>query len=749
MKPRQRFLKPAAVTLAGSMTLTLGTLAQDALQSLDSLTVVGSQEQIWSLAGSAAYVDAVEIRRQGHTNINQVLAKVPGVYAREEDGFGNFPNISIRGGDGTRSAKVTVMEDGILTAPAPYSAPAAYYTPRVARMNGLEILKGSSQVRYGPQSTGGVINYLSTPIPAERTFYSRSTYGSHNTFFNHTHFGDTVQTEAGTIGYLLEFHGNRSDGFRDIDSSSKDTGFDLVEPMLKLSFEPNSALKQRFEFKLGYTNFDANETYVGLKEADMRADPDRRYAGSVADEIATEQYRTYLKWIAEPSDAIRIESAFYFNNFERDWFKADRANGRNIHNVLASSYRPQDAAANQLGYDVLRGLAPGTIRVKGNAREYEGLGWQNQVNWKFATGTVEHDLAVGLRLHQDQERRDQYVTTYQGDGFGGFSPIPGQIRVPVANENDRSRTFATAVFVEDTVQIGRLSVKPGLRYEWLDLDFKDFNNAANNLSGDSEFYTAGIGATYELAEMNSIFGGVHRGISLPGVRSAIRPVDRVDEEESISYELGYRHRGNGWSGEIASFFTDFNNLISTDTGVGGINNQNAGAAEVWGFEGVVQVDPAAAAGMAFGLPMYVSATWTSAEFKDTTAGLAGGGDGLYAGGRDGNEIPYVPEWKLAAGVGYQAERWGVNLDGYFTAATWGTGYNGAERIASEQRTARDGRIPELLLFDLTGHYQATENVRLVAGLQNIFDEQKLVSRIPEGPRANAPRMVFAGVEVKF
>src|SRR5690606_28003630 len=103
----------------------------------------------------------------------------------------------------------------------------------------------------------------------------------------------------------------------------------------------------------------------------------------------------------------------------------------------------------------------------------------------------------------------------------------------------------------------------------------------------------------------------------------------------------------------------------TDAGYGlgpGTSSTNAGEAHVYGVESVIQYDPARARGASFGLPMYFSATWTSAEFKGTTAGFGGGGSGLYAGGRDGNEIPYIPDWRLAAGIGYEAERWRVNLD---------------------------------------------------------------------------------------
>jgi len=112
-------------------------MAQDVLKTLEPLTVLGSREEIHKQVGSAAYLDEAEIRNANSTNVNTVLAKVPGLYVREEDGSGNFVNLSIRGADGTRSEKVTVMEDGILASPAPYAGPAAYYTPHIARTTGL------------------------------------------------------------------------------------------------------------------------------------------------------------------------------------------------------------------------------------------------------------------------------------------------------------------------------------------------------------------------------------------------------------------------------------------------------------------------------------------------------------------------------------------------------------------------------------------------------------------------------------
>lgn len=740
MKPNRHYFPTAP--LATAFALTALSAAQDAMQTLAPLTVLGEREEVFKQVGSAAYIAGEEIRSANSTNVNTVLAKVPGLYVREEDGSGNFVNLSIRGADGTRSEKVTVMEDGILASPAPYAGPAAYYTPHIARMSGLEVLKGSSQVRFGPQTTGGVVNYLSTRIPDEETYYAKFTYGSFDTFFGHAYYGDTVQTEQGRFGILLELHGNISEGFRDIDYSGNSTGFELIEPMLKLSFEPDTALKQRFELKLGYTSFDADETYTGLTESDLDRDPDRRYAATLNDNLDSEQYRGYLKWTAEPSDRLRFESALYYTYTARNWYKLDKIShggtARNLHNILADG----NPYPNHLG--VLRGTVAGGTEVKANNRSYSAYGWQNQANIRFETGALDHDLAAGLRFHYDYQERAHWMDRYTGNGAGGFTYASTTL---AGQDNRTEEIFATAIYLEDEIKAGKLTLRPGIRYEWLELDDRNTNNTTGvttRRGGDENLFTAGMGANYELDESNSVFGGIYRGISAPGVANYL---DGVEPEESTGYELGLRHRHDALSLEFTGFYTDFQQLVSTDTGLGGDPTFNAGEADVIGFETLVQYDAGRAANLSCGIPLYLSATWTSAEFSGTTAGLAGGGDGIYSGGRDGNEIPYVPEWKLAAGVGYLAGNWGATLDANYLSATWGTGYNGDARPGTQ--TSRDGKTDSLLIFNLNAYYQVNEHVKLLAGVQNLFDDRGIVSRVPEGPRANAPRSLFVGCEAKF
>jgi len=709
---------------------------------LPPLAVIGSQEAVRQQVGSAAFLTVEDIQAQNHFNVNRILARVPGVYLRDEDGFGNFPNISIRGVDGTRSEKLTVMEDGIPAAPAVYTAPAAYFTPSASRMSGIEILKGSSQVRFGPNTTGGVLNYLSTPIPDEPGGSLRYSAGSFNTHLLLLRQGGTVEQEGGRFGYLVEVLGQSSDGFRDLDGGG-DTGFRRFEPMLKFSWEPNGPTPQRWELKFGYTDFNADETYLGLSESDVRATPRRRYVSTRYDNIDTEHIRGSLQYTASPSEQLDIESTVYAHRFTRSWFKLDHLSTESTPEIEKSGNIAGRIALHQgllesnpaLG--VLRGDAPGSIAVKDNNREYDTLGWQNAFTRRFVTGNLEHALTGGVRFHYDSEKRFQYVDVFQGDGKGDFSVL--RRGVPGEEADRKAETFATAVFVEDSIRSGALTLRPGVRGEFLRMED---NNRGKSVDGTLETWAAGTGFTYELSESETLFGGVYRGIATPGPGSFLN--NGVDVEESISYELGLRHQQPGLGLEMAGFYTDYRNLIGTDAGLGLADlNQNAGEATVYGVEASISMDPAARADKGYRLPLYISLTYTRAELDRALA--TGGADNIFAGGEPGAAIPYVPEWKLAAGIGFEAGPWRVNLDATWVDETLGT----ANEASAPQKTTREGIIDDVLLLDLIGSYAVNQTLRLFAGVQNLSDEEYITSRLPHGPRTGAPRSAYAGLELNW
>ena len=717
--------------------------------TLAPLTVTGIAPDAFILPGSAAVIEGEEFRAKGYTNIKQIAANTPGVFVRDEDGFGNFPNISIRGVDGTRSAKVTLMEDGILTAPSPYSSPNAYYAPKSGRMAGIEFLKGSSQVMYGPHTTGGVINFLSTPIPTGgQQFFSRLTVGNYGNFFNQTWLGGTTMTEAGKVGAVVELHSQLSDGYRSIDGVGRRSGFTLTEPMVKLAWEPKGALRQRLELKIGQTDFEADESYAGLTEADLRANPDRRYGSSRFDHHVAEHWRTYLKWIAEPDKSLRLESSLYYNKFDRNWDKLDgltTTTGATLRTNVAEALAHAPSLAILRG-DLVTGN-DGAFFTNDATRNHEAYGWQGSARKQFETGEVRHELVTGLRIHRDTAGGANQRTTYVVD-----DGVIGAGTKAAVTSAGFQETIATAFFVEDAIKFGALTLRPGVRYEFLDM--------ANTTSGgaytpvDSEMVMGGLGFTYELDAKNTVFGGVYRGGSAAnpsGYAAGTR------SEESLGKELGLRHRDRATSWELTAFHTDFRNLIAPVVGVAGgglMPVTNGGGATSYGLEALVRHDLAGAQGRGLALPAYAGLTWTHARFTDIETDRLGNNFGLFSGARNGNDIPYVPEWKLSAGLGFETGPWGGSLDLSYYSATWGTGYNAGPRLvdgsgALANPSTLDGKVDGLLTVDLNLRYQLTQAFKLVGGVQNLLDKRAIISRAPLGARANAPRTVFFGGELAF
>ena len=129
------------------------------------ITVIGDRIRLDTIPGSATLLDAEVLTESRVFTINEAMRKVPGIVARDEEGFGLRPNLGVRGLNPTRSSKMLLLEDGIPIAYAPYGDNASYYHPPVNRFERIEVLKGSGQIAFGPHTVGAVVNYI-TPSGA-------------------------------------------------------------------------------------------------------------------------------------------------------------------------------------------------------------------------------------------------------------------------------------------------------------------------------------------------------------------------------------------------------------------------------------------------------------------------------------------------------------------------------------------------------------------------------------------------------
>lgn len=720
--------------------------AQD--RALAHVQVIGTQQQRFDIPGSAHLISEEDIRLQSYDDINRILRKVPGVYVREEDGFGLFPNISLRGVDTSRSAKITLMEDGVLTAPAPYAAPSAYYSPTAGRMSSLEVLKGSSQVRYGPHVTGGVLNYLSTLVPESHQSYVKGVYGSQDEMRVHGWNGNTLETSAGKLGYVLETFYRTTDGFKTINAApgfggSDETGFTNVEPMIKIIFEPKTEMYQRFEGKIGYSNMEADETYLGLSETDIRNRPFRRYPASRFDNIDTEHYRSYLRWYLEPVENLGVTVTAYYNQFARDWFKLnDLRSVGSVGNLSLSSALA--GGGNGQGLACLEATIECRLRVRHNDRSYKSYGLQTNATLNLVFGEIEHTFDFGLRYHKDYEDREQRDELFTQNALGFIVSRDGG--TPGGAGDRRDSANAVSMYFQDTIEIGRWTLVPGVRVEHVELTR---TNRANGARGDADvnLLGGGIGVAYDLTDQITIFGGAHRGFSPPSPGGAIN--DGLEEETSWAYEGGVRYASEDGAvlAEVVGFYSQFDDLIVVDNigGTGTGATQNFGEVDSAGIELSSTVDFASRYGAGFSSPVFLSMTWTQAEQKNEAASTDP--ESIFSFGADGNDVPYIPEIVLSVGGALHFERFGGELVANYSDETFTSANNVATPFNGVgEPDSRFGKTDDYWTLDLTGYYQVSSSIKLLAGVQNLLDEEYIVSRQPHGPRPGQSRFAYLGVE---
>lgn len=703
-----------------------------------SSNILGSKFEVKNRTGSAYFVSPQELQQFGYTDVNKVLRAVPGVSIYEEDGFGLRPNISLRGSSPERSAKITLMEDNVLIAPAPYAAPAAYYFPTVGRLESIEVLKGSSQVQYGPYTTGGAINMVSKSIPESFGGNVRLNFGNYSSRNVEATLGDSREN----FGFVTQFYNYSSDGFKSLGDGSN-TGFDKTDYLGKLRFNTNRDAKvfQSVTLKLQYSEEDSNETYLGLTDADFDIDPFQRYAASRADNMTNEHAQYQLNHLIKPADNITVNTTAYFNRFKRNWYKLDDVildEKVKISNVLADPVRFEDEYQSLLGNQDTPDDAFG---VKANNRTYESKGIQSRVNFNFGNNIM-HNLEFGIRYHEDFEDRFQWKDLY---AIRDRQMVRTTVATPGTDANRISSAEALAVHGLYKVIINDLTLTPGIRYENISLLREDFGKEDPDRTGVNlstrenkvNVFIPGIGAHYRFSNDLSVFGGVHKGFAPPG------STEGTDPEESINIELGGRFDFLGLRGEVVGFYNDYSNLLGSDLaasgGTGSLEQFNAGEAAVSGIELLLNYDLLSGAGASkkLRLPLTISYTYTDAKFTSDFES----DDSVFGEVMDGDQVPYIAQNQFNITAALENSVFNISLSGRFTdefRTEAGSGQiQGGQLIGSN------------FIMDIAARYFYSERVTIFTNVINLLDTEYEVARLPAGLRPGAPFMINAGIGYSF
>ncbi len=710
----------------------------DSLQKLDEVilkanTILGNKYAAQNRTGASYYLSNEELNQFNHIDISRALRKVPGVNFYEEDGFGLRPNISLRGTSPERSAKITLMEDGILAAPAPYSAPAAYYFPSLGRMHAVEILKGSSQIQYGPNTSGGAINMLSTPLGESFKTTLKSSYGSFNS--NQLHF--TLKNKTGQISYLVEYLNFASDGFKSLPSGAN-TGFDIQDVLGKIRWQsdPKNDFQKYLEFKYQYYDERSNETYLGLTQHDFETTPFMRYAASEKDQMRANHSQYMLTHVMDFGTSFKVVTNGYWNRFARNWYKLDALTIGGVKEKIATIVAaPEDYDRYYQLLTGARDAGPNALLLKANNRNYDAYGVQTKLDYHtYSKQGVFHDIEVGFRYHYDSEDRFQWRDGYQmlegqmvktQEGAGGSA----------GNRIAHARTFAAYTLYK--MKYKGLTVTPGLRYEHLQLGRDDYgNNNPNRIESQLStkrntvaVFIPGVGINYTVNNSLAIFSGVHKGFSPPGPSPEERP------EESINYELGTRFGWGPLRGEVIGFYNAYSNMLGSDLaasgGTGTLDLFNAGKVDVNGVEVLLQWDMLRN-NNDISFPVALAYTYTNAIFHSNF----GSNEDLWGEVTVGDRVPYIPQHQLNLNTSMNFGRfnWNLNMQ-----------YNGAlQTLAGGPGIDYIDRIPGNITVDVGGKYQLHPQLQLTTKVVNLLNNTYAVATVPAGLRPGHPFGVFVG-----
>lgn len=742
--PQAPLARAIAMALCVASPLLLGQVSLAQELNVEEVTILGSQEAARKIPGSAHFIGEEQLRQFAYSDVQRIVREVPGVSLQIEDGYGLRPNIGIRGVATERSGRITLLEDNVLIAPAPYSAPSAYYFPTMGRIAAVEVVKGPAAITQGPYTIGGALNMVSTPIPMETEGNLLTEVGEDSTYRVHAKYGG--RSDNG-FGFLLEAHQWQSDGFQTIDRSSNNTGLDVSDFTAKLSYAPNSS-PHAVELKLQLANQDSNQSYLGLTDADFAGDAMRRYGLSEFDNIETEHEQVILRYSYDVSANLSLSATAYNNTHYRNWFKTEgidlqgsaseadysRTSWANVINAVNAGTTIDGVSAEQL-QGILDGSVDtpaGSLQLRSNNRDYFSRGIQFGGSWDGDFGGAMHSLRFGLRLHEDEEDRFQRNDAY--------SQTNGKIALDYLGSaggagNRVQSAQALAFYVHDEISVGNWTLSPGLRYEDIDQDRVRYTGGAARNFRDSrenstQVWLPGLGVSYQLTANWSLLGGAHKGFTAPTNSPG------VDEEVAINYELGARFQDGSLSAEVIGFLSDYDNLLGQCTASSGSDCVigdafNGDAATVAGLEALLSAD--LSPNSAYRLPLTLSYTRIDGEFDTAIADTD-----FFGTVEAGDPLPYLPENQLRVALGVEAGRWATYLSA-----------NYVDDVCVRASCEEFERTDDSLTIDVSASYQLSAALNLFARAENLTNTHDIMGRQPYGARPNKERTLSAGLRFDF
>lgn len=656
------------------------------------------------LAGKKVSVTNLEALPEITTNnYRQILSQTPGLFVSEVANE-SFASINYRGlGDPHESFNLLMLKDGLPIAADPYGYPANYYQPPVDSVERVEFVRGGASLLYGPQP-GGSLNFVTKKpvLNQERRATSKHIVGSKNLYSTYNEISGGDEDAAG-MGF---FHHRGSDGFRnfnsDYDINNGGARFTLNTAPDTLVHIDLDAYSGRFGEPGGLSNVPGEGlAYIG----------DNRFASTLtSDQLRIDRYAPTLTVEQKLDGDTSLTSKVFGGYFQRE------------------SRRQSYGAAPSFGGIPLG--ATNTIQ----RQEFSSVGVDSRLQRNWGADS-KHVATVGI------------TGSYTDSPFRQWKGTSIEARTG-AKEKDLDRSLGVvSVFTENRFNLGKFSITPGIRMENIFQDIKENFNSnlvtapeSGSLRGENRYDQValfGLGSTYEISEGAELYANISQGYKPVTYGDAV-PLQTgdtisgdLDPAKTITYEAGVRGEPTNWlTVDSSVFYTTFKDQF----GRLGSQIANVGDGRYQGIEGATELSITQLANSfcesnelsSLGnFSLYANASLLDAEFN--------------AGPADGKIPQFAPDYLVRTGLVY-------SYDDRAKLAFLG---NFIDSVYADDANTSNRRISAYSLWDLTAEYRFTSAVKVVGGVNNIFNEE-YISRIRgNGLEPGNPRNIYAGLSVSF
>lgn len=670
-------------------------------------TATRSPTAIKDVAGTVSVITAEELERRNANSMEDIVRYEPGVSVGDSSSRAGSGNFVIRGIGGNR---VLVLVDGLPVPDAPITSTSAGSYTRdyvdLDSMKRVEIIRGPSSALYGSDGIGGTVAYV-TKDPADylegldKDWYAsiKGGYDSADESFTESLTG---VKRAGNVEMLGIY--TRRDGHE-------------TEPNSNALYNPQDYSSNSFLGKLVFNGLWGNSLKFTVQHDEDQTDTDLLTdVGGAVPSTSPFFFSTVTGSQAEDDTQRTLVSAAYSHNtpfaiadnLEAKVFytRVDRTEHttQTLTDGVTDYYRVSDFEFEQdiFGADLQFGLS----------RDWAGVSH----NFTYG-GTVDY-----TETSRPRHRSETNLTTNTTSSYFPFNDET----FPNKNFPD-TKTIKAGLYVQDSIDIGRLGVIPAVRFDYFKLhpevDQLFLNSTAGSIPVHDQEETEvspKLGLTFDVTDEYTLFGQYAHGFrappydnanfafSNPGYGYEVLPNANLKPETSDGFEAGLRGGyADGSSFSLSGFYNTYEDFIDTvfvgfsGGGLMQFQYQNLSEVTIYGAE---------ARGEYRFLPEWAlrgSVAYAHGEDDDT-----------------GAPIDSVDPVKAVAGLAYEGDVWGSQL---VATHAW----------RHDRVTAGNFEAPSYTVVDFLAYYDVSEHLTVNAGLFNIFDEEYYNSQDVSGLAAGS------------